>query len=393
MEIHEYQAKELLRQVGIKTLKGVVLDKPDQALSIAEKLGGAFWVIKAQVHAGGRGLGGGIKKARSHQEVQSAVQELIGHSLVTPQTGKEGKVIHQVLVEEGCNIEREFYLALLLDRTTESYSLIASSEGGMSIEEVAKKSPEKIIKQSIEPLCGLMSFHVRKVLKCLNIPSSLYGELNKFLQLLYKLMKQKSATLIEINPLVLTKEGELLPLDAKMSIDDNALFRQPNVKDLIDLKELPVSERTATAHGLSFVKLTGNIGCLVNGAGLAMATMDIVKLHGAEPANFLDVGGGADSEKIDIAFKILKEDPQVKGILVNIFGGIVKCDLIAEGLIKAVKLLNIKMPVVVRLEGTNSKQARKLLKSSGLNINFADDLNEAVQKVIQLTGIKNEYSG
>ena len=388
MEIHEYQAKELLRQVGIKTLNGEVLDKPDQAVSVAQKLGGSFWVVKAQVHAGGRGLGGGIKKARSHREVQDAVQSLIGHSLVTPQTGKEGKIIHQVLVEEGCNIEKEFYLALLLDRTTESYSLIVSSEGGMSIEEVAKKSPKKIIKLSIDPLCGLMSFHVQTVLKGLNMPSSLYGQLNRFLQLLYRLMKQKSATLIEINPLVLTKEEELLPLDAKMSIDDNALFRQPDMKELMDLRELPVSERTAATHGLSFVKLSGNIGCLVNGAGLAMATMDIVKLHGAEPANFLDVGGGVDSEKIDIAFKILKEDPQVKGILVNIFGGIVKCDLIAKGLVKAVELLNITMPVVVRLEGTNSKQARQLLKSSGLNINFADNLNEAARQIIQLTGIK-----
>ena len=387
MEIHEYQAKELLRQIGIKTLRGEVLDKPDQAIAVAKKLGGSFWVVKAQVHAGGRGLGGGIKKTRSHEEVQSAVQALIGHSLVTPQTGKEGKVVHQVLVEEGCDIEREFYLALLLDRTTESYNLIVSSEGGMSIEEVAEKSPEKIIKQSIEPLCGLMSFHVQTVLKCLNIPFSMFREFNKFLQLLYKLMQEKAATLIEINPLVLTKQGELLPLDAKMSIDDNALFRQPNMKNLIDLKELPVSERTASAHGLSFVKLSGNIGCLVNGAGLAMATMDIVKLHGAEPANFLDVGGGVDSEKIDIAFKILKEDPQVQGILVNIFGGIVKCDLIAEGLIKAIKLLNIKMPVVVRLEGTNSKQARKLLKASGLNINFADDLDTAARQIIELTGI------
>lgn len=387
MEIHEYQAKELLRQIGIKTLKGEVLDKPDQAIAVAKKLGGSFWVVKAQVHAGGRGLGGGIKKTRSHEEVQKAAQALIGHSLVTPQTGKEGKIIHQVLVEQGCDIEKEFYLALLLDRTTESYNLIVSSEGGMSIEEVAEKSPDKIIKQSIEPLCGLMSFHVQTVLQCLNMPSSMFRELNKFLQLLYKLMQEKAATLIEINPLVLTKQGELLPLDAKMSIDDNALFRQPDVKNLIDLKELPISERTAFAHGLSFVKLSGNIGCLVNGAGLAMATMDIVKLHGAEPANFLDVGGGVDSEKIDIAFKILKEDPQVKGILVNIFGGIVKCDLIAEGLIKAVKILNIKMPVVVRLEGTNSKQARKLLKSSGLNINFADDLDTAARQIIKLTGI------
>ena len=387
MEIHEYQAKELFRKIGIKTLNGEVLDKPDQALVAAKKLGGSFWVVKAQVHAGGRGLGGGIKKTRSPAEVQSAVQDLIGHSLVTPQTGKEGKIIHQVLVEQGCDIEKEFYLALLLDRTTESYNLIVSSEGGMSIEKVAEKAPDKIIKQSIDPLCGIISFHVQTVLKCLDLPFSMFRDLNKLLQLLYTLMQERAATLIEINPLVLTKQRELLPLDAKMSIDDNALFRQSDMKNLVDLKELPASERTAAAHGLSFVKLSGNIGCLVNGAGLAMATMDIVKLHGAEPANFLDVGGGVDSEKIDIAFKILKEDPQVKGILVNIFGGIVKCDLIAEGLLKAVKLLDIKLPIVVRLEGTNSKQARKLLKSSGLNINFVDDLDTAARQIIELTGI------
>ena len=385
MEIHEYQAKALLRQTGINTLKGEVIDNVEQVEKAVKNLGGSFWVVKAQVHAGGRGLGGGIKKARTLQEVKQAVQELLGFRLVTPQTGKEGTIVQKVLVEEGCDIAKEFYLALLLDRSSESYSLIASSEGGVSIEETAKKSPEKILTQSLTPISGLMSFHTRAVLKTFNAPSALFGKLHTLLQSLYKLFIEKAGVLVEINPLVLTNQGELLPLDAKISIDDNALFRLPEIKSLMDLKELPKEERRAVSHGLSFVKLSGNIGCLVNGAGLAMATMDIVKLHGGQPANFLDVGGGVDSEKIDTAFKILKEDPQVKGILVNIFGGIVKCDLIAQGLIKAIKLMNITIPVVVRLEGTHAKPARQLLKDSGLNINFTDNLDSAAQRIIELT--------
>ena len=386
MEIHEYQAKALFQQFGIKTLKSGVVSRADQAFALAKEMTEADgWVVKAQVHAGGRGKAGGIKKASTPEEVRKITSEMIGQKLVTVQTGKEGKVIHQVLVEEICEIEKEFYLALLLDRVAQKVCLIVSSEGGMSIEEVAEKYPEKIFKLTIDPLCGLLSFQIMTVLKTLELPLSFFKSLNALLHSLYSLMMKKEGILIEINPLVRTSRGELLPLDAKMSIDDNALFRQEEMKALMDLKELPLEERKAAVHGLSFVKLSGDIGCLVNGAGLAMATMDIVKLKGAEPANFLDVGGGVDSEKIDMAFQILKEDPNVKGILVNIFGGIVKCDLIAKGLTKAISVLNIQIPVVVRLEGTHAKEAREILDNSGLDLSFADNLEEAAQKIISLT--------
>ena len=385
MEIHEYQAKALFQQFGIKTLDSKVVSHADQAFEAAKKMDAGGWVVKAQVHAGGRGRVGGIKKASTPEEVRQVTAQMIGQKLITAQTGQEGKIIHQVLVETICEIEKEFYLALLLDRVAQKVCFIISSEGGMSIEEVAEQSPDKILKLTIDPLCGLLSFQIMAILKTLNLPLSFFKKLSSLLHSLYNLMMEKESTLIEINPLVRTVQGELLPLDAKMSIDDNALFRQEKMKALMDLKELPLEERKATAHGLSFVKLSGSIGCLVNGAGLAMATMDIVKLKGAEPANFLDVGGGVDSEKIDIAFQILKEDPNVKGILVNIFGGIVKCDLIAKGLIKAISLLNIQVPVVVRLEGTHAKEARQILDNSGLDLSFADNLEEAAQKIISLT--------
>ena len=384
MEIHEYQAKALFQQFGIAVLSSQVVESAVQALNTAKSGPAGPWVVKAQVHAGGRGLAGGIKRAGTPEEVQQVVEQMIGQKLITAQTGKEGKIIHQVLVESACNIEKEFYLALLLDRGSQKICLIVSSEGGMSIEEVAEKTPEKILKIIIDPLCGLLSFQVMAVLKNLRLPLSFFPKLNLLLCSLYKLMIEKESTLIEINPLAQTTQGELLPLDAKMSVDDNALFRQEEMKSLMDLKELPVEEKTAQAYGLSFVKMSGNIGCLVNGAGLAMATMDMVKLKGGDPANFLDVGGGVDSKKIDIAFQILKEDPGVKGILVNIFGGIVKCDLIAEGLIKAISLLNIKIPLVVRLEGTHAKEARQILNSSGQELNFADNLEQAAEKIISL---------
>ncbi len=384
MEIHEYQAKALFQQFGIAVLSSQVVESAAQALNTAKSGPAGPWVVKAQVHAGGRGLAGGIKRAGTPEEVQKVVEQMIGQKLITAQTGKEGKIIHQVLVESACNIEKEFYLALLLDRGSQKICLIVSSEGGMSIEEVAEKTPEKILKIIIDPLCGLLSFQVMAVLKSLRLPLSFFPKLNLLLCSLYKLMIEKESTLIEINPLAQTTQGELLPLDAKMSVDDNALFRQEEMKSLMDLKELPVEEKTAQAYGLSFVKMSGNIGCLVNGAGLAMATMDMVKLKGGDPANFLDVGGGVDSKKIDIAFQILKEDPGVKGILVNIFGGIVKCDLIAEGLIKAISLLNIKIPLVVRLEGTHAKEARQILNSSGQDLNFADNLEQAAEKIISL---------
>ena len=387
MEIHEYQAKSLLRQFGIKTPSGEVASTADQAFKQAafnkakEKKG---WMVKAQVHAGGRGLGGGIKKARTPEEVKQVVSAMLGSKLVTPQTGKEGRIIQQVLVEEMCSIEQEFYVALLLDRTAQKMCLIVSYEGGISIEEVAKTHPEKIFKTFIDPLLGLLDFQVIEVLKNLKLPIDFFKKLKTLLNSLYKLALEKEGILMEINPLVRTTEGNLLCLDAKMSFDDNALFRQEEIKSLMDLKELPEEERVAAQHALSFVKLSGNIGCLVNGAGLAMATMDIVKLEAAEPANFLDVGGGVDSEKIDMAFQILKGDPNVQGILVNIFGGIVKCDLIAEGLVKACKELSIKIPVVVRLEGTNSKQAREILDKSGLDLSFAETFKQAAEKIVFL---------
>ena len=386
MDIHEYQAKALFVQAGLKILPSYVADSAETAFKEAQANDSALgWVVKAQVHAGGRGLGGGIKKAKTPEAVRSLTREMIGQKLVTAQTGKEGKIIHQVLVEEICEIEKEFYLAFLLDRSLGKICLIASSEGGMSIEEVAHKSPEKIFKTAIEPLTGLLSYQVLSVLKIFNLPSDFFKQLSGILKALYQLMLEKESTLIEINPLVKTRGGELLPLDAKMNIDDNALFRQEEVKNLMDLKQIPAEERKAVLHDLSFIKLTGDIGCLVNGAGLAMATMDIVKLKGGRPANFLDVGGGVNKEKIDRAFQILKEDSQVKGILVNIFGGIVKCDLIAEGLVKAVKQFHIKIPVVVRLEGTNSRPAREILDRSGMDLIFAADLASAAEKIVQLT--------
>ncbi|MDE0120067.1 MAG: ADP-forming succinate--CoA ligase subunit beta [Bdellovibrionales bacterium] len=384
MEIHEYQAKALFKQSNIKTLDSQVVDSAEQAFHAAKSIKAHSWVIKAQVHAGGRGLAGGIKKASTPEEVQKVTAQILGQKLITAQTGKEGKIIRQVLVEAACIIEKEFYLALLLDRSSQKVSLIASVEGGVSIEEVAEKTPEKILKITLDPLCGLLPFHVMAVLKNFKLPLSFFQKLNFFLSSLYQLLLEKESTLIEINPLAQTAQGELVALDAKMSIDDNALFRQEEMKSLMDLKELPVEEQKAQAYGLSFVKLSGHIGCLVNGAGLAMATMDIVKLKKGQPANFLDVGGGVDSKKIDVAFQILKEDPDVKGILVNIFGGIVKCDLIAEGLVKAIKLLHISIPVVVRLEGTHADQARQILNNSGLDLNFADNLEEAAEKVVSL---------
>ena len=384
MEIHEYQAKTLFKEFGIAVPQHSLAKTPQQAFDWAGKNpSSSGYVVKAQIHAGGRGKAGGIQKAFNPQEVREKAQQMIGQTLVTPQTGKEGKIIHQVLVEEMLNIERELYLSLLLDRSLKSLVVISSAEGGMSIEELALKDPKKIFKTQIDPLLGLLDFQILSLLKNLSLPLSAFKALKKLMSSFYQLMIGKESLLIEINPLVQTKTGQLVPLDAKVSLDDNALFRQTEIEALRDLKEVPVEEQKALSEGLSFVKLSGNIGCLVNGAGLAMATMDIVKAEGGEPANFLDVGGGVDSQKIDIAFQILKEDPQVQGILVNIFGGIVKCDLIAEGLIKTIKSLSI--PVVVRLEGTRSKEARAILQKAGDRLIFANNLDEAARKIISHT--------
>ena len=384
MNIHEYQAKALLRSFKVKTLRGEVASSPEMAAKAAESLGGSFWVVKAQIHAGGRGLGGGIKKARSLEEVEKHTEALIGKKLVTPQTGIGGKIVHQVLVEEGSNIEREFYLALLLDRSEEAVSLIVSPQGGMSIEEVAKHSPQKVFKFVIDPVVSIQAYQVRMVLQSLGLPSAFFKRMKTLLANLYHFMVQKEAVLLEINPLVLTAGGDLIPLDAKVTLEDNALFRQPEMSSLMDKRELPQAEQKALGSGLSFVKLEGRIGCMVNGAGLAMATMDIVKLYGGSPANFLDVGGGVDSQKIDSAFEILKEDKDVEGILVNIFGGIVHCDLIARGLIKAIKGSDILIPVVVRLEGTHAKEASQLLNQSGLSLTFAKNLGDAAKHITRL---------
>ncbi len=383
MEIHEYQAKKLFATFGIEVPEFGPAETADQALKWAQtNPSPRGYVVKAQVHAGGRGKAGGVQKAGSADEVYEKAQAMIGQKIITPQTGKEGKVVHQVMVEKMQELERELYLSLLLDRSTQSLTLITSAEGGMSIEELAQKSPEKIVKIPLDTGTGLLDFQSLMALKSFHLPFSALPQLKRLLSSLFQLMIQKSATLIEINPLAETKTKKLVPLDAKMSFDDNALFRHSDIEALRDLKEVPQEEQKALSEGLSFVKLSGNIGCLVNGAGLAMATMDIVQAGGGQPANFLDVGGGVDSQKIDAAFQILTEDPQVKGILVNIFGGIVKCDLIAEGLVKATK--NINMPIVVRLEGTRAKEARALLKTTGGSLIFADTLDSAVGKIISL---------
>ncbi len=388
MDIHEYQAKTLFRRDGIKTLKGEVADSPEQALHIARNIGGKAWVLKSQVHAGGRGMAGGVKIARSFEQVQMYAKALIGKKLITSQTGKDGKIVHQILIEQIAEIKKEFYLALLLDREKEAFNILASSTGGVSIEEQAQKNPNMIFRSLVHPVLGCFPFQTLNLLKFFKLPFEFFKVLDDLIKKLYQIMIKKEATLIEINPLALVvqdKKDTLVPLDAKISIDDNALFRQEDMKALRDFREIPLSEQKALAHDLSFVQLKGPIGCLVNGAGLAMATMDIVQLKGGKPANFLDVGGGVNAEKIDIAFRILKEDPKVKGILVNIFGGIVRCDLIAEGLIRAIKNLKITFPIVVRLEGTRAKVARSVLDNSGLDLHFADDLTQAAEKIVSLT--------
>ena len=388
MDIHEYQAKSLFRSFGVQTLDGALATNADEAEQVARKLGGNFWVIKAQVHAGGRGKAGGVKKASTLTEVKTAAAEIIGSKLVTHQTGPNGKIVHQVLVEQGCQVQREFYMALLFNREQGALNLVASQEGGMSVEQTATSSPDKIFQTKLSFTFGCLDFQVWELLKFFDLPGTYFSSLKNMIQQLCSMMIQKETTLIEINPLALVAGDHssiLIPLDAKVSIDDNALFRQEEIKSLRDVRELPPAEQKALEYDLSFVQLGGHIGCLVNGAGLAMATMDIVQLEGAEPANFLDVGGGVNAEKVDVAFRILKEDPAVKGILVNIFGGIVQCDLIAKGLVRAIRRLHITLPIVVRLEGTRAAQAREVLNQSELDIHFANDLSSAAKKIISLT--------
>lgn len=383
MNVHEYQAKDLMREFNINVLNGGTAKTPDEAVEVAKKLGGSVWVVKAQIHAGGRGKGGGVKVAKTLDEVKKYAEEIIGMQLVTHQTGPEGKKVNLVLIEEGCAIEHEYYAGIVLDRGTGKITFMASSEGGMDIEEVAEKSPEKIIKVAVEPSVGWTPAIGRKLGFGIGLKGDELKKASKFFQGLYKLYIEKDCSIAEINPLVTTADGDVLALDAKLNFDDNALFRHPEIEELRDATEESEQELEAGKFGLSYISLDGDIGCLVNGAGLAMGTLDILKIYGGEPANFLDVGGGATKETVEKAFSIILEDENVKAILVNIFGGIMKCDVIAEGVIAAAKALDLKVPLVVRLEGTNVNLGKKLLSESGLAITPADDLADAAQKAVK----------
>ena len=383
MNIHEYQAKQLLRDFGVAVLRGGVAATPEEAVKVADGLGGPVWVIKAQIHAGGRGKGGGVKVVKSLEDVRAEARRMLGMTLVTPQTGPKGKAVRRVYVEEGCDIAREIYLGMLIDRATSRVTVMASSEGGIEIEEVAAKHPERIIRVAIDPALGLMPFHARKIAYGLGLEGKQVGSATKFLTAMYKAFVQLDASVVEINPLVVTGAGEIIALDAKMNFDDNALFRHKDVEALRDESEEDPTEREASRHELNYIKLDGSIGCMVNGAGLAMATMDIIKLHGGEPANFLDVGGGATRERVTTAFKLILSDQNVRGILVNIFGGIMRCDIIAEGVVAAAREVRLEVPLVVRLEGTNVELGKKILKESGLPIVSADNLADAAQKVVK----------
>jgi succinyl-CoA synthetase beta subunit len=383
MNIHEYQAKALLATYGVPVPQGAPAFSVEEALHAATRVKGPPWVVKAQIHAGGRGKGGGVKIARNLDDVRDLSGRMLGMTLITHQTGPQGRKVRRLYIEEGLEIARELYLSLLVDRARARVSIIASSEGGMEIEEVARLAPEKILRVGIDPVTGLQPFHVRKIGFGLGLDDNAVRALEKLLRGLYRAFVALDAALIEINPLVVTKAGLLVALDAKMNFDDNALFRHKDVADLRDVGEEDPAEVEAGKHGLNYIKLDGTIGCMVNGAGLAMATMDIIKLYGAEPANFLDVGGGASQDKVTAAFKILLADPHVKGVLVNIFGGIMRCDVIAEGVVAAAREVGLNMPLVVRLEGNNVEQGRKILAQSGLSIIAASDLADAAGKVVQ----------
>jgi succinyl-CoA synthetase beta subunit len=382
MNVHEYQAKELMKKFGIPVLKGRVAKTVDEAVQAAKDMGGSIWVVKAQIHAGGRGKAGGVKIAKSIDEVRKHASDILGKILVTHQTGPEGKEVKTLLIEEGCDIDHEYYLGVVLDRTRGLVTFMGSSEGGMDIEEVAHKTPEKIIKVAVDPASGYSPFIGRKLANAMGMKGDMVKKASLFFQAMYKMYVETDCTIAEINPLVSTKSGDMIALDAKLNFDDNALFRHGEIEALRDPNEESALEREAAEFGLSYISLSGNIGCLVNGAGLAMGTMDIIKLHGGEPANFLDVGGGATKEAVEKAFSIILSDQNVKAILVNIFGGIMKCDIIAEGVVAAAKSLGLQVPLVVRLEGTNVALGKKILNQSGLKIVAADDLTSAAQKVV-----------
>lgn len=383
MNIHEYQAKAVLASYGVAVPKGKVAFTVEEAVDIARELGGKG-VVKAQIHAGGRGKAGGVKVGKSLSEVEQHAKELLGKKLVTHQTGPEGKVVKRLLIEQLTNIQKEYYVGLVVDRNSGRVVMMASEEGGMEIEEVAAKTPEKIFRETIDPAVGLLPFQARKLAFSIHIPTELVTKAVKFMTGLYNCFVDKDCSIAEINPLVVTAEGDVMALDAKLNFDDNARYRHPDIVDLRDLNEEHPKEVQASKFGLSYIALDGNIGCMVNGAGLAMATMDTIKYYGGEPANFLDVGGGASEEKVTEAFKIILSDPKVKGILVNIFGGIMKCDVIASGVVAAVKQVGLDKPLVVRLEGTNVELGKQILNESGLNIIAADSLADAAQRIVSL---------
>ena len=382
MNIHEYQAKQVLDSFGVPVPRGFVAFSADEAVAAAEKLGGPVWVVKAQIHAGGRGKGGGVKVVKSIDEVRAEATRMLGMTLVTHQTGPEGKEVGRVYIEEGSDIARELYLSALVDRATSRISFIASTEGGMDIEEVAEKTPEKILTISVDPASGISGHHGRQIAFALGLEGEQVKQANALIANLYQAFVEKDMSLLEINPLVVTGAGDLICLDAKVNFDSNALYRQKDIVELRDLAEEDPAEIEASKYDLSYIKLDGKIGCMVNGAGLAMATMDIIKLYGSEPANFLDVGGGATKEKVTEAFKIILSDDNVEGILVNIFGGIMRCDIIAEGVVAAAKELSLDVPLVVRLEGTNVDEGKEIMANSGLPIIAADDLNDAAEKIV-----------
>ena len=392
MNIHEYQGKELLSRYGVTVVKGSVAYTVDEAVKAAEELGGPVYVVKSQIHAGGRGAGrfkdnpdgaGGVRVVKSIDDVRASAAEMLGHILVTKQTGPDGKEVKRLYIEDGCDIARELYLGMLLDRETSRLTMMASTEGGMEIEEVAHATPEKILKVSIDPATGMLPFHARKLAFGLGLEGKQIGSAVKFMLAMYKAFTELDCSIIEINPLVITGAGEVVALDAKVNFDDNALYRHKDVMELRDEDEEEPMELEAAQHELNYIKLDGNIGCMVNGAGLAMGTMDIIKLYGGDPANFLDVGGGATKERVTTAFKIILSDPNVEGILVNIFGGIMRCDVIAEGVVAAAREVSLNVPLVVRLEGTNVDQGKQILADSGLPIISGDDLGDAAKKIVK----------
>jgi len=384
MNLHEYQAKDLLRRYGVAVPQGGVAASAQEAVAVAQTLGGSLWVVKAQVHAGGRGKAGGVQLVRNLSALRGAAERMLGHNLVTQQTGSAGLPVERVYVEAGSDIEREIYLSLTLNRERGRIAVIASSAGGMDIEEVAHKTPQKILAVTVHPAAGLQPYQCRELAFALKLSGKQMSDFQQLAMALYRLYMENDASLLEINPLILTRAGELVALDAKINIDANALFRHPDLAALRDANQEDPLERRASEHELNYVSLDGDIACMVNGAGLAMATMDLIQLHGGHPANFLDVGGGATAERVAVAFEIIFSNPKVRAVLINIFGGIVRCDIIAEGVVQAVKSVGVTLPVVVRLEGTNAAQARTILASSGLAITPAEDLSDAARKVIAL---------